>query len=71
MFFSENGNYQPAMMTFKQFMARLDDSVDHLEAAKKFNEYKLDFNRRRTSSFFQAHMKEEWYAFIFNLNSFI
>lgn len=47
-------------MSFKQFMRNLDDSVDHLEAAKKYNEYKLEFKRKQITEFFNAHKDEEW-----------
>lgn len=51
---------QPPYMSFKQFMRNLDDSVDHLEAAKKYNEYKLEFKRKQITEFFNAHKDEEW-----------
>lgn len=54
------GPTQPPMMTFKQFLAGQDDSVDDMEAVKKFNEYKLEFKRQQINDFFLAHKDEEW-----------
>jgi hypothetical protein len=57
---SDSSHSQPIMMTFKQFMSGLDDSIDHVEAAKRYNEYKLDFKRKQINEFFGAHKDEEW-----------
>lgn len=51
---------QPIMLTFKQFMNNLDDSIDHIEATTKYNEYKLEFRRKQLTEFFNAHKEEEW-----------
>lgn len=48
------------MMTFKQFLATQDDSVDDMEAVKKYNEYKTEFKRQQIAEFFAAHKEEEW-----------
>ncbi|KAG8195771.1 hypothetical protein JTE90_004777 [Oedothorax gibbosus] len=57
----EPGLTQPAMMTFKQFLASQDDSIDDQEAVKKYNEYKLEFKRQQINEFFLAHKDEEWF----------
>ena len=59
-FTNDNTLSQPPYMTFKQFMRGLDDSIDHNEAAKRYNEYKLDFKRKQIIDFFTAHKDEEW-----------
>lgn len=41
-------------------MRGLDDSIDHVEAAKKYNEYKNEFKRKQIVEFFTAHKDEEW-----------
>lgn len=51
---------QPIMLTFKQFMNNLDDSIDHIEATTKYNEYKVEFKRKQLTEFFNAHKEEEW-----------
>lgn len=48
------------MLTFKQYLATQDDSVDDMEAVRKYNEYKNDFRRQQISDFFAAHKDEEW-----------
>ncbi|RWS06313.1 serrate RNA effector molecule-like isoform X1 [Dinothrombium tinctorium] len=58
---NDNTPTQPAMMTFKQFIAGLDDSVDDQESSKKYNEYKMDFKRQQIDAFFRAHKDEEWF----------
>lgn len=60
---NDNMLTQPPMMSFKQYMRGLDDSVDHVEAAKKYNEYKNDFKRKQIVEFFTAHKDEEWLVF--------
>ncbi|XP_077990042.1 serrate RNA effector molecule homolog [Glandiceps talaboti] len=52
---------QPQMMTFKQFLASQDDSIDDQEAVRKYNEYKIEFKRQQLSDFFLAHKDEEWF----------
>ncbi|RWS29686.1 Serrate RNA effector molecule-like protein [Leptotrombidium deliense] len=56
---NDNSPTQPAMMTFKQFLAGLDDSVDDMESVKKYNEYKMDFKKQQINDFFVAHKDEE------------
>ena len=51
---------QPPMLTFKQFVIRLDDLVNEFEAAKGYSQYKTDFQRQVLSDFFEAHKDEEW-----------
>lgn len=40
----------------------MDDSVDETEAVKRYNDYKLDFQRQKMQDFFLAHKDEEWYV---------
>ena len=48
------------MMSFKQYLATLDDSIDDQEAVKKYSDYKLDFKKKQIIDFFNAHKNEEW-----------
>ena len=48
------------MLSFKQFLAKQEDSIDDQEAVKKYNEYKLEFHKAQLSEFFLAHKDEEW-----------
>ncbi|XP_033024917.1 serrate RNA effector molecule homolog [Lacerta agilis] len=51
----------PVMKNFKEFLLSLDDSVDETEAVKRYNDYKLDFQRQKMQDFFLAHKDEEWF----------
>ena len=63
------GPTQPAMMTFKQFLTTLDDSVDDDDAVQRYREYKMDFKRQQIHEFFVAHKDEEWYRMKFGCYS--
>lgn len=54
------GVSQPAMLTFKQFLASQDDGIDDQDAVKKYADYKTDFKRLQLEEFFKAHKEEEW-----------
>ena len=62
---------QPAMMSFKTFLATQDDTISDEEAIKKYAEYKLEFKRQQLNEFFVSHKDEEWYVeFVsYNLSS--
>lgn len=51
---------QPAMQTFKAFLASQDDNITDDEAIQKYNEYKNDFKKQQINEFFLAHKEEEW-----------
>ena len=53
---------QPAMMSFKTFLATQDDTISDEEAIKKYAEYKLEFKRQQLNEFFVSHKDEEWYV---------
>jgi hypothetical protein len=55
------------MLTFKKFLATVDDSISDDEAIAKYNEYKVEFKRQQIQKFFDLHKDEEWQA----LNFFI
>lgn len=55
-----NGDTQPAMMSFKAFLAAQDDAITDDDAVKKYGEYKLEFRRQQLNEFFVAHKDEEW-----------
>ncbi|OQV19076.1 Serrate RNA effector molecule-like protein [Hypsibius exemplaris] len=56
-----NGPTQPAMMTFKQFLGTLDDSVDDEDSVQRYRDYKTEFKRQQIHEFFIAHKDEEWF----------
>ncbi|KAL2094919.1 hypothetical protein ACEWY4_009638 [Coilia grayii] len=51
----------PVMKNFREFLLSLDESVDEMEAVKRYNEYKIDFRRQQMQDFFLAHKDEEWF----------
>ncbi|OQR68743.1 serrate RNA effector moleculeB-like [Tropilaelaps mercedesae] len=55
------GVSQPAMLTFKQFLANQDDCIDDQDAVKKYADYKTDFKRQQLEEFFKTHKDEEWF----------
>ena len=55
-----SGPTQPAMMTFKQFLGTLDDSVDDDDSVQRYRDYKIEFKRQQIHEFFIAHKDEEW-----------
>lgn len=57
---NDTGPTQPPMMTFKQYLASQDDSIDDGEAVKKYSEYKHEFKRHQIEEFFGNHKNEEW-----------
>ncbi|XP_071493608.1 serrate RNA effector molecule homolog [Diadema antillarum] len=57
----ESGSGSGQMLSFKQFLASQEDSIDDQEAVKKYNEYKLEFHKAQLSEFFLAHKDEEWF----------
>ena len=50
------------MLTFKQFLAQEDDSIDVHDALSRYNEYKADFKRKQIEEFFEQHKEEDWYV---------
>ena len=48
------------MMSFKQFLAQQDDSIEDTEAIQKYNEYKRDVKKKQLQFFFDKHKDEEW-----------
>lgn len=60
---AENCPTQPIMLTFKQFMSRLDEDISGSQANTKYTEYKLEFKKKQAKEFFDKHKDEEWYVF--------
>ena len=52
--------YRNTVMTFKQFLAQQDDSIEDTEAVQKYNEYKKDVRKKQLQLFFDKHKDEEW-----------
>lgn len=50
------------MMSFKQFLAQQEDTIDEMEAIQKYNEYKREFKAKQIKEFFEEHKDEDWYA---------
>lgn len=51
------------MLTFKKFLATVDETISDEEAIAKYNDYKLEFKKQQYQKFFDAHKEEEWLAF--------
>jgi hypothetical protein len=48
------------MLSFKQFLAQQDDSIDEGQAIQLYQEYKSDFKRKQITDFFDEHKEEDW-----------
>lgn len=48
------------MLTFKQFLAQQDDSIDEMKAIASYNDYKSEFKRKQVDEFFENHKDEDW-----------
>ncbi|KAL6071930.1 splicing factor 1 isoform X1 [Balamuthia mandrillaris] len=53
--------YDMPLKSYKQFLLTQDDSIGPDEAAKKYEEYKEEYMRKRSFAFFQEHKDEEWF----------
>lgn len=51
-----------AMLSFKQFLAQQDDTIDEGQAIQLYQEYKSDFKRKQITDFFDEHKDEDWYV---------
>ena len=49
-------------MSFKQFLAQQEDSIDEMDAIQKYNEYKREFKGKQVKEFFEEHKEEDWYV---------
>ncbi|KAF0990377.1 hypothetical protein HZS_4529 [Henneguya salminicola] len=49
------------IMTFKDFVFLQEDKITPLIAAKKFEEYSLEFSKRQLPLFFDKHKTNEWF----------
>ena len=47
-------------LTFKQFLAQQDDSIDDMEAIRLYHDYKADFRKKQLHQFFNDHKEEDW-----------
>jgi hypothetical protein len=47
------------MLSFKQFLAQQDDSIDEGQAIQLYQEYKSDFKRKQITDFFDEHKEED------------
>jgi len=56
------GSKKQAMMSFKQFLAQQEDTIDEMEAIQKYNEYKREFKAKQIKEFFEEHKDEDWYV---------
>ena len=55
-----SGQSKKAMLSFKQFLAQQDDSIDESQAIQLYQEYKIDFKRKQINDFFDEHKEEDW-----------
>ena len=60
----EQEGFQPAMMTFKAFLATQDDTITDDEAMRKYGEYKMEFRRQQLNEFFVSHKENEWFRLV-------
>ena len=49
-----------SMLTFKQFLAQQEDTIDEVNAIASYNEYKAEFKRKQVEEFFEKHKDEDW-----------
>mgnify|MGYP001074661956 CR=1 FL=1 len=49
------------MKSYKQFFEILGEHLPQHEAQKRYEEYKKEFNKRNSRTFFNEHCKEEWF----------
>ena len=54
------GSKKQTMLSFKQFLAQQDDSIDETDAIQKYNEYKREFKQKQIMEFFDEHKEEDW-----------
>ena len=50
------------LLSFKQFLAQQNDSIDEVEAVERYAEYKSEFRKKQVEEFFNEHKDEEWYV---------
>lgn len=48
------------LLSFKQFLAQQDDSIEDTEAVQKYTEYKRNVKKKQLQFFFDKHKEEEW-----------
>jgi len=51
----------PSLMSFKDFIIQQEDSIDEIEAVRRYQEYKVEFKRTQINDFFVLHKSEEWF----------
>ena len=54
------GPQKKTMLSFKQFLAQQDDSIDESQAIQLYQDYKSDFKRKQITEFFDEHKEEDW-----------
>lgn len=50
------------MLTFKKFLATVDETISDEDAITKYNDYKTEFKKQQIQKFFDLHKDEEWYV---------
>jgi hypothetical protein len=53
--------FEGLMKSYKQFFEILGEHLPQHEAQKRYEEYKKEFNKRNSRTFFNEHCKEEWF----------
>jgi len=51
----------PVLMSFKDFITQQEDSIDEIEAVRRYQGYKVEFKRTQINDFFVLHKNEEWF----------
>ena len=47
-------------MTYKQFVAELEDDISPVEAERRYQEYRKKYITTQKRAFFEAHKDEDW-----------
>jgi uncharacterized protein involved in type VI secretion and phage assembly len=47
--------------SYQQFCDYFDEQLHPHEAKRRYEEYKREYNKKNSRSFFEEHMKEEWF----------
>jgi CRISPR/Cas system CSM-associated protein Csm3 (group 7 of RAMP superfamily) len=53
--------FEGLMKSYKQFFDILGEHYPQPEAQQRYEEYKKEYNKRNSRTFFNEHCKEEWF----------
>eukprot|EP01018_Ginkgo_biloba_P034305 Gb_37970 [translate_table: standard] len=64
------GNDREGLMTYKLFIAKLEDDISPDEAARRYEEYRTEYISTQKGDFFKAHKDEEWLKDLYDPSHF-